>query len=541
MALKPPTAEHRRETTVLFDPEKIKEQMSIDPVFHRKRVAAYARVSTEQDAQQNSYEAQINYYKGYIQSKPDWEFVDVYSDEGISGTSYKNRDGFNKMIRDAEEGKIDLILTKSISRFSRNTVDSLTVTRKLRSLGVEVFFEKENISSMDKTAELVFTMMSSIAQEESRSISENVRWGHLRNMEAGKVSLAWSHFLGYEKGPDGLPKIVEEEAKTVRTIFNRFLEGASLKTIARELTESGVTTGAGNTNWTGAGVKRILTNEKYKGDAILQKTYIEDFLTKKVRINHGERKQWYVKDSHDAIVTPETFELVQKELARRTGRGGRLYDSPFTNKIVCGDCGDYYGHKVWHSNEPCRTNVWICNSKYKSQCKCNTPRIKDPEIERAFVIVANRLFNKRSDFIADYEQDILPMIDNTKILNEKLENAMKEQKALVDEIERIVMGNARHAQNQETYEIAYDTLNARYEKKKSEVESINRQISDTLARHENIKLFLQGLCQMESIIEEFDTISWHALVDYVKIMPSQNIIFHLRNGCEEIISLPDVM
>lgn len=191
---------------------------------------------------------------------------------------------------------------------------------------------------MDKTAELVFTMLSSIAQEESRSISENVRWGKKRSMEAGRISLPWKSFLGYEKGEDGLPKIVEWQADIVRTVYKRYLEGATLNQIAYELNSNGITTLLGN-KWTKDGIRRVLTNEKYKGDARLQKTYVEDFLTKQVKVNRGERKQWYIHDSHDAIVSAETFELVQKELARRSSRGGRYYDSPFTSKIICGDCG----------------------------------------------------------------------------------------------------------------------------------------------------------------------------------------------------------
>lgn len=544
MALRqPPNAikERERVVTVVFDPDDVSRDEAPFMVNRKKRVAAYARVSTEQDAQQNSYEAQIDYYTKYIQSKPDWEFVGIYADEGISGTSYKNRTGFNKMYEDAKAGKIDLILTKSISRFSRNTVDSLTVTRELKAKGVEVYFEKENISSMDKTAELVFTMLSSIAQEESRSISENVRWGKQRSMEAGKVSVAWSSFLGYEKGEDGLPKIVEEEAKTVRTIYRRFLEGASLNTVAKELMDAGIKTPTGKDKWTADGIRRILKNEKYKGDARLQKTYTVDFLTKEVRVNHGERKQWYVKDSHDAIVSEETFELAQKELARRIGQGGRFYDSPFTKKIVCGECGEYYGHKVLHSNEPCRTTVWICNAKYKGDFKCNSPRIKDSEIERAFVIVVNRLLKKRTDFIADYEKDVLPMIGNKKILDERLEAAMNEQRDLVEQIEQLISDNARHLQNQEAYAEKYESLNSRYEQKKSDIESIKRQIAGVLARQENIRIFLSGLSQIESIVSEFDIPSWHALVDYIRVMPDKNIYFHLRNGREEIVSLWDVM
>lgn len=540
MALKAPTKEHRRETTVVFDPENQKDQSFSIAMPHKKRVAAYARVSTEQDAQQNSYEAQIEYYTNYIQGKSDWEFIGIYADEGISGTSYKNRSGFNRMIDDAKAGKIDLILTKSISRFSRNTVDSLTVTRELKAKGVEVYFEKENISSMDKTAELVFTMLSSIAQEESRSISENVRWGKQRSMEAGKISLPYKKFLGYEKGEDSLPKIVEEEAKIVRRIYNRYLEGASLCEIAEELMSDGIKTPGGKDTWTKDGVKRILTNEKYKGDARLQKTYVEDFLTKQVKKNHGERKQWYIHDSHDAIVSAETFELVQKELGRRAGRTGRFYDSPFTGKIICGDCGGFYGHKVWNSNRLNREEVWLCNERYIGEDTCHTPRVKDEEIERAFIIVENQLLKKKPEFIDDYMRDMLPLIGNTEILEERLGVMTEQLNDLIAQIEQLILDNAHHARNQEEYSEKFDALNSGIEEKKAEMTAVKQQISDTLARRENVRIFLEGLKGLDSITEKFDIPSWHALVDHIKIMPDKNIIFCLRNGCEEIVPLAEV-
>ena len=539
MALKAPINTHRRETTVVFDPENNEGKEYSFAIPQKKRVAAYARVSTEQDAQQNSYEAQIEYYTNYIQSKPDWEFVEVYADEGISGTSYKNRAGFNRMIDDAKAGKIDLILTKSISRFSRNTVDSLTVTRDLKAKGVEVFFEKENISSMDKTAELVFTMLSSIAQEESRSISENVRWGKQRSMEAGKVYVPYRSFLGYEKGEDGLPKIVPEEAEIVRSIYGRYLEGATLNQIAGELTASGITTLKGN-RWTKDGIRRILTNEKYKGDARLQKTYIDDFLTKQVKINRGERKQWYIHDSHDAIVSPETFELVQKELARRSSRGGRYYDSPFTCKIICGDCGGTYGHKIWNSNRPNREEVWLCDDRYNNENVCSTPRIKDEELERAFIVIENRLLQKRQGFIDDYERDMLPLIGNTDILDERMSILNEELTELIDQIEKLIQNNAHHAQDQEKYIAQFNELNNKIEEKKAKISSIKKQISDTLTRRENTRIFLDGLKNLDSIIVKFDIPSWHALVDHVKIMPDKTIVFCLRNGCEETVHLAEV-
>ena len=296
----------------------------------KRRVAAYARVSTDSEEQQTSYAAQVDRYTKYIQERADWEFVAVYTDEGISALNTRHRDGFNRMVADALDGKIDLIVTKSVSRFARNTVDSLTTVRKLKEKGVEVFFEKENIYTLDSKGELLITIMSSLAQEESRSISENVTWGQRKRMEDGKVSLPYKHFLGYRKGADGLPEIVPEEAEIVRNIYRWFMEGKTPTGIARTLTEQGVPTPAGKEQWCSSTVKSILTNEKYKGSALLQKRFTVDFLTKKSKVNEGEVPQYYIEESHPAIIVPEEFELVQAELLRR-----QTLRRQYNGKSVC--------------------------------------------------------------------------------------------------------------------------------------------------------------------------------------------------------------
>lgn len=242
--------------------------------YIKKRVAAYARVSTDTEEQLTSYEAQVDYYTRYIQSKDEWNFVGIYTDEGISATSTKKREGFNRMIKDALDGHIDMIITKSVSRFARNTVDTLTTVRQLKEKGVEVYFEKENIYTLDSKGELLITIMSSLAQEESRSISENVTWGQRKRFADGKVSLPYKRFLGYKKGEDGLPKIVESEAKIVRMIYILFLEGKTTCGIAKLLTESFIPTPSGKQKWQTSTVASILQNEKYKGDALLQKSLL---------------------------------------------------------------------------------------------------------------------------------------------------------------------------------------------------------------------------------------------------------------------------
>src|SRR5574344_1944630 len=274
----------------------------------KRRVAGYARVSTDMEDQQTSYAAQCDYYTNYIQSREDWEFVSLYSDEGISATSTTHRDGFNRMIADSLAGKIDLIITKSVSRFARNTVDSLSTIRKLKENGTECYFEKENIWTFDSKGELLITIMSSLAQEESRSISENCTWGMRKRFADGKVSVPFGRFLGYDRGENGEFIVNEKEADIVRFIYRMFMKGTTPYGIATKLTEENIPSPSGKQKWHAGTVKAILSNEKYKGDALLQKSFTVDFLTKKTKINEGEIPQYYVEKDHEAIIDPEIFD-----------------------------------------------------------------------------------------------------------------------------------------------------------------------------------------------------------------------------------------
>lgn len=365
----------------------------------RRRVAGYARVSTELEEQQSSYMAQIEYYTGFIKGRSDWELVRIYTDEGISATNTRHRNGFNSMISDALDGKIDLIITKSVSRFARNTVDSLSTVRRLKDAGIEIYFEKENIWTLDSKGELLITIMSSLAQEESRSISENVTWGHRKRFADGKFSLAYSRFLGYDKGGDGNLVINEEEAVTVREIYRLYLLGYSLNAIAGRLTSEKVKTPGGNKVWNQSTVRNILTNEKYKGDALLQKTYTVDFLTKKKKRNSGEVPQYYIENNHEPIIDPRTFELAQAERLRRavrTAEGGKYSGkSVFCGKIICGDCGRVFVSRVWHSNTKYRKIIYQCSGKYKPLSACFTGHLYEEEIERLFLRAMERLFEQR--------------------------------------------------------------------------------------------------------------------------------------------------
>lgn len=495
-----------------------------------KRVAAYARVSTENEEQLSSYEAQVDHYTRYIKANAKWEFVEIYADEGISATSTKKRDGFNRMITDALDGKIDLIITKSVSRFARNTVDTLTTVRKLKDKGVEVYFEKENIYTLDSKGELLITIMSSLAQEESRSISENVTWGQRKRFADGKVSLPYKQFLGYEKGEGGLPKIVESEAKTVRLIYKLFLEGKSTSWIAKYLTENKIPSPAGKDKWQETTVRSILKNEKYKGDAILQKSFTVDFLTKKKKINEGEIPQYYVENSHPAIITPEIFELVRHEIKKRkNAKGYKTGGECFSGKIVCGKCGSFYGSKVWHSTNKYRRVIWQCNSKFKNNEKCNTPHIYEEKLKQAFVEVFNRILTNKDEILQGYE-DIIQALTDTSKLDKESVNLQNEIKIVTEMLQKCVEENANNALNQTEYEERYNNLAERYESIKKGLVEIDEKKLERSTKKESILAFIKELERREKLITKFDEDLWLGTVEKVIAHTEEKITFEFKDG-----------
>lgn len=502
----------------------------------KRKVAAYARVSTELEQQQSSYTAQVSYYINYIQSRDDWEFVRVYADEGISGLNTKRREAFKEMVADALAGKIDLIITKSVSRFARNTVDSLTTIRNLKEHGVECYFEKENIWTFDSKGELLLTIMSSIAQEESRSISENTRWGKRKSMQDGKVTVPFSTFLGYDRGPHGELVVNQEQAVIVRKIFTMFLQGFNCRQIAETFTSDGILTVTGKTKWRSDGIMGILKNEKYKGDALLQKTYTSDFLTKKVRINRGEIPQYYVKDDHEAIIEPEVFDFVQKILSINGRRRNTSSASVLSGKIYCGYCGGCYGRKVWHSNDKYRRLVWRCNQKYKSgKDKCTTPHLTETQVKELFVKAVNELLRRREDVISSY--DVIIENDlSTESLQKQADAIETEISGLVDKNEMLIGQNAAIPIDQKLYREQRDKIMKRYEELTQEHQRLIAEISKREVRREMIRYFLPVFENLETV-REFDDKLWISLLDHMTAYSKEKIVFQFKDGSEIVISI----
>lgn len=507
------------------------------PLRAKLRVAAYARVSTDEEEQLSSYEAQVDYYTHYIQSNPEWSFVEVYADEGLSGTNTKKRKNFKRMIEDALAGKIDRIVTKSVSRFARNTVDTLTTIRKLKENGVGVTFEKESIDTLDSKGELLITIMSSLAQEESRSISENVTWGWRKRISDGKVSVAYSHFLGYEKGEDGSMQVVESEAKIVQQIYGMFLDGQTPSSIASFLTKQRVPTPAGKEKWQSSTVKSILINEKYKGDALLQKTFTVDFLSKKAKLNEGEVPQYYVEKSHPAIVSAEVFDLTQYEMRRRARKGRHTSAaSVFSDKLVCGECGAAYGSKVWHSTDAYRTMIWRCNEKYAVKGRpCPSPHLRNEEIQNAFVQAVNQVIERKDEVLSTLQEALATLTDSDGLEHE-IERLQAEQDVVSQQMSRMIRENAEIAQNQAEYNARLQPLEERYEALKGAMLRTKEAISEQTGRRRKLEAFMCELSE-NNLLTAFDERVFLGTTEKITVSEGQRksekqLVFRFKDGTE---------
>ncbi len=406
-----PVAEQPKKVVRIIAPT-ITPQETAKNKYRQLRVVAYCRVSTKQEEQLNSYETQRNYYTERINAEPNWTLVGIFADKGITGTSVKNRDEFNKMIKLCKRGKVDMIITKSISRFARNTLDCLKYTRMLKAIGVDVFFEEQGIHSTQPGAEFYITIYGSIAQSESENISANVKFGKAQSAREGNVPFHYKNFLGYRKGEDGKPEIVPEEAETVRFIYESFLAGDSIGGIKAALEEKGILSPSGNPTWNKSTIVSILSNERYAGDAIINKTYIEDCISKKVKVNNGERQKFYVENNHPAIIDRMTFARVQEELARRNGKlkvkqvGTKTEQGKYSSKyaltelLVCGECKTPYRRCTWTVKGK-KKIVWRCISRLdygKKYCH-ESPTVEESVLQEAIMNAIMRTANENAELL----------------------------------------------------------------------------------------------------------------------------------------------
>lgn len=424
------------------------------------KVAAYCRVSTESDEQATSYEAQMEHYTNFIQKNDEWEFAGIFADDGISGTNTKKREEFNRMIEECMAGHIDMVITKSISRFARNTLDCLKYIRQLKEKNIPVFFEKENINTMDSKGEVLLTIMASLAQQESESLSKNVKMGLQFRYQNGEVQVNHNRFMGYTKDENGHLIIEPSEAEIVKRIYLEYLQGASLKQIGEGLEADGILTAAGKAKWRPETIKKILRNEKYIGDALLQKTYTVDVLTKKRVQNNGIVPQYYVENDHEPIIHRDLYMQVQEEMLRRANlhsgekRKKRVYSSKYalSSIVYCSKCGDIYRRIAWN-NRGKHSIVWRCVSRVEHgpSC-CDAPTVKETELQNAVVTAINKALGGKGDMLAALEENIAMVFaledeGSIESINARLEelqqellkraNAKQDYNDLADEIDRL--------------------------------------------------------------------------------------------------------
>ncbi|MBM6921704.1 recombinase family protein [Phocea massiliensis] len=510
--------------------------------FRPKRVAAYCRVSTDKEEQEHSFETQKEMYTDMIMMKPNWQMAGIYADEGITGTIAKKRPDFMRMIEDCRKGKIDMVITKSVSRFSRNNLDCLQYVRELKERGIPILFEKEGINTLQVSSELLITLFSGLSQAESESISMNVKIGKRQSIKNGNVPFCYSSFLGYRKGADGKPEIVPEEAEIIKRIYAEYLAGTSLIDIAKGLMRDGILTPKGKTNWTTKGVLSILTNEKYKGDALLQKTYIVDCISKKSKKNTGELPMYYVENNHPAIIERAVFDRVQEEVSRRNSKrkvkdvGTKTelgkYSSKYalTELLFCGNCGTPYRRTTWAKNGK-KKIVWRCISRldYGTKYCKNSPSIEEGVLQNAIAAAITRKAQTEGANIQRIREHI-EMYLNRKD-NSDLEEKQERLVSLRQRIDELTSMDSESAQNgdfDELFESLYTEMYA-IKDELEDAEKTNAKLDTAVNQIDEMTTVMYGL---KNHPVEYNEQIVRQLISSIKVVSAEQILILFKDGTE---------
>lgn len=521
-----------REVAIQYNDQAIQTQ--------KKRVAAYCRVSTEEEEQQSSFETQVAYYTQLINSNPDWKMVGVFADEGISGTQTKKRTEFLKLMQLCEEGKVDLILVKSISRFARNTLDALNYVRKLKDKNIAIIFEKENINTLDLSSEMILTLYSSFAQAESESISKNITWAIRKEFKQGKVRMSCANVLGYTKSDDGSWVIVPEEARVIRMIDIAFLSGMSMTQIKVMLEKLGAKTARGNSTWHTGTIQQLLKSEKYVGDVLLQKTFVADVLTHKVKKNEGELPQYYVKDHHPAIRSRETAYLIQAELARRNAiksnsatseikKGKYSGKYALTGILVCGECGTAYRRVTWARNGKKKV-VWRCINRLNNgteQCK-HSPSLEEGALQEAIMKAINRYIASREELQALLKESLTATQDSVE---EKTEDEFSRK---IKDLEQSVMDlsdwlDMNKEDGDYIEKLIKDLENELKQLYQAKVPNQGQQIDDVQNKIID-KEILQWIKQQEGKLEQYNDMLVRKIIKRIVVVQHDKIEIEFKDG-----------
>lgn len=507
-------------------------------LLKKRRVCAYCRVSTDSLKQMESFETQVSYYESYIKSKTGWDYAGVFADEGISGTETGKRTEFNRMLKACELGKVDLIITKSISRFARNTTDCLEVVRYLKSFGVGVYFEKENINTLNADSEVILSILSSIAQDESRNISENVKWSIQKNFKKGEFKINTKRFLGYDMNDKGKIIVNKEEAEIVKKIYNRYLEGKSFKAIKLELEKDNIKTVLGNVLWSENTIKGILKNKKYYGDAILQKTITVSYLTKKKKKNKGQAPKYLIKCDHEPIVSKEDFLKVQDIMAKKALKYGNLFGDrdkylqryAFSGKIVCGNCGSVFKRRTWNSKLKSKQIVWQC-STYISKGKkyCAMKAVDDITLKAVFVRVFNKLYENKEEFFKAFIDNVQKVIRQSAScevafkIDREIKNINEEMKSL---LRQQIKGQLKESTFDKKYVVLNEKLQV-FKQQKDKLTYDDDKYKEVLKRNLEIKSFIE---ERKNTLTEFDDDIFENLIEKVVVITPTDLEFYFKNG-----------
>lgn len=518
----------------------------VERQFRKQRVCAYGRVSTDHEEQQTSFEAQKTFYTDKIKNNPDWDFVGFYSDEGITGTSVKKRIGFMAMIEQCKARKIDLILTKSISRFSRNTLDSIEYVRMLKRLGIGVVFEKESINTLESSSELLFTVLSALAQEEINSMSKNISFGHRERARQGKVVYHYDNWYGYKKGVNGKPEIVPEEAKIVEKIFAMYLSGDSIHVIAKELNDIEDAVQSKGNKWSPGSIRRILINEKYCGNVLSQKTFTVDPISKVTMNNNGQLPQYLAQGVHDAIITEQTFNIAQLELARRNDLKKQIaeaakptiYSSLYalSEKLHCSKCNTAYKRKTWKNRDGSSRYVWLCiNRADNGKKSCDSPAIDEYRIHNALLKALNAYSSPSetlSEMIARNVQSALITGNkgsNPHALRSQIDQL---QKAFSDLIELSVK-----AQNSNMFDSKFKSLSEEITKKKLELEEIEKSQLQNDEIDVKLEYMRTQLLALPAEITEYDDKLVRQTVKHISVIDEEYLKITFISGSETTVKM----
>ena len=515
-----------------------------------KNVGAYCRVSTDTEEQQGSYNSQVNYYTEKIKSTPGWRFVKVYGDEGISGTNADNRPGFQEMMQDCENGKLDLIITKSISRFSRNVTVTLEVARKLRDKDIGIFFEKENLNTLHYTSESLLAIFSSLAQAESESMSENIKMGREFKYKNGECCYNMGKVFGFNQDSDGIVTINEEQAVVVKHMYEGYLNGMSIGGIIKDLQERKIPSPTGKEKWSPGTVERILSSEKYKGDFLTRKTFTVDPISKKKKKNTGQVSQYLITNHHPAIIEPEIFDMVQSEMARRgcikkndkkKHYGKYSGKFPFNNLIICGDCGAKYRRTMWVEKNGDKKHVWRCVNRIqdgkKAHCR-HSVSINDIYLTKKTVEAINIIYKSRSrvkdilkcsiaSLMGDTEQ---PMITKNTARLEELSDLMRDA----------IFKNATGEMTPEELEKICYEVKTESEKLRKENEEYEMTRKMKSAESSKLKQIFKAIDEMAEELTEIDNTLVRNIIEKMEVISEDKLTIWFIGDIAYEVELPEL-